>query len=152
MLRSDPIAFFLTWTTYGSWLPGDERGWTQRSAGKRPPDPVRRRNAAARQKEAAVVLSPAQREIVGAVIREHAARREWTLHAVNVRTNHVHVVVTAPGYAPKLVGEQLRGWGTRRLRATDPDRRNWWTEGGSAQLLFTEEDLAEAVHYVLDAQ
>jgi len=23
----DPLAFFLTWTKYGSWLPGDERGW-----------------------------------------------------------------------------------------------------------------------------
>ncbi len=23
----DPIAFFITWPTYGTWLPGDERGW-----------------------------------------------------------------------------------------------------------------------------
>jgi hypothetical protein len=23
----EPLAYFLTWTTYGSWLPGDERGW-----------------------------------------------------------------------------------------------------------------------------
>ena len=25
--HSDPLAFFLTWTAYGSWLPGDGRGW-----------------------------------------------------------------------------------------------------------------------------
>ena len=25
--RSGPMALFLTWTTYGSWLPGDDRGW-----------------------------------------------------------------------------------------------------------------------------
>ena len=25
----EPIAYFLTWTTYGSWLPGDQRGWVQ---------------------------------------------------------------------------------------------------------------------------
>ena len=33
----DPLAFFLTWTTYGTWLPGDERGWSrsQDSVGKR---------------------------------------------------------------------------------------------------------------------
>jgi hypothetical protein len=24
--RDDPLAFFLTWTTYGSWLPGDASG------------------------------------------------------------------------------------------------------------------------------
>ena len=22
----EPIAYFITWTTYGTWLPGDERG------------------------------------------------------------------------------------------------------------------------------
>ena len=27
-----PLAYFLTWTTYGTWLPGDERGWIE--AGK----------------------------------------------------------------------------------------------------------------------
>ena len=152
MLYSDPLAFFLTWTTYGSWLPGDGRGWTQKRGGKRRPDPVRRRDALARQTETGVRLGPAQRTLVEAVIQDHAARRGWTLHAVNVRTNHVHVVVTAPGYEPKLVGEQFRAWGTRRLRSLDPDRRNWWTEGGNAQLLFTEEDVAEAVRYVLEAQ
>jgi hypothetical protein len=25
----DPLAYFLTWATYGTWLPGDERGWIQ---------------------------------------------------------------------------------------------------------------------------
>jgi hypothetical protein len=24
--KADPLAYFLTWTTYGTWLPGDERG------------------------------------------------------------------------------------------------------------------------------
>ena len=152
MLSSDPIAYFLTWTTYGSWLPGDERGWTPRGGGKRPPDPARRRDAAARLREPPVTLAPAQRALVDAVIRDHAGRRGWTLHAVNVRTNHVHVVVTAPTYAPKLVGEQFRGWGTRRLKAAHPGRENWWTEGGTAQLVFGEDDLTEAVRYVLEAQ
>src|SRR5262249_3307643 len=23
------LAYFLTWTTYGTWLPGDARGWVQ---------------------------------------------------------------------------------------------------------------------------
>ena len=23
----EPIAYFITWTSYGTWLPGDERGW-----------------------------------------------------------------------------------------------------------------------------
>ncbi len=29
----EALAYFLTWTTYGTWLPGDERGWVQYSMG-----------------------------------------------------------------------------------------------------------------------
>ena len=152
MLHSTPIAYFLTWTTYGTWVPGDDRGWTERKFGKRPPDPARARAARSLQKEPPVTLTPSQRALVDGVIRDHARRREWALHAVNVRTNHVHVVLTAASHAPKVAGEQLRGWGTRRLKAAHPGRENWWTEGGSAQLVFDEDDLAEAVRYVLEAQ
>jgi hypothetical protein len=36
---ADPLAYFLTWTTYGTWLPGDERGWVERPGQFRPPTP-----------------------------------------------------------------------------------------------------------------
>lgn len=26
---SEPLAYFITWTTYGTWLPGDPRGWVK---------------------------------------------------------------------------------------------------------------------------
>ena len=26
----EPLAYFITWTTYGTWLPGDERGWNRK--------------------------------------------------------------------------------------------------------------------------
>jgi hypothetical protein len=35
------IAFFSTWTTYGTWLPGDPRSWYQRGRGLREPDALR---------------------------------------------------------------------------------------------------------------
>ena len=31
----EPLAYFLTWTTYGTWLPGDERGWNRKGEVKR---------------------------------------------------------------------------------------------------------------------
>jgi hypothetical protein len=30
-----PIAYHLTWTTYGTWLPGDSRGWVQSGSSQR---------------------------------------------------------------------------------------------------------------------
>ena len=46
-----PLAYFLTWPTYGTWLPGDERGWTAYHGGWRLPDPPRKLAARARMSE-----------------------------------------------------------------------------------------------------
>ena len=35
----EPIAFFLTWATYVTWLPGDDRGWIEYRHGWQLPDP-----------------------------------------------------------------------------------------------------------------
>lgn len=42
----DPLALFLTWTTYGSWLPGDERGWVEKPGRFRESDAERELNRA----------------------------------------------------------------------------------------------------------
>lgn len=44
--------------------------------------------------EPAITLDPQQRELVDDTIRCHCEIRHWSLHALNVRTNHVHVVIT----------------------------------------------------------
>lgn len=92
----DPLAYLLTWTTYGTWLPGNARGWTDKNKGKQPPDAAREAAARRRMTESACVLADEQRRLVEATIAEHCRRRRWELHAVNCRTNHVHVVVAAP--------------------------------------------------------
>jgi hypothetical protein len=91
----NPLAFHLIWTTYGTWLPGDARGWVEAGVpGVQPPDPGREDRARELMAESAVVLSPEQRRIVTQTIQDHARVRGWVLHAVNVRSNRVHVVVT----------------------------------------------------------
>jgi hypothetical protein len=41
---SKPLAYFISWTTYGSWLPGDERGWVEKGTeGIQEADETRRR-------------------------------------------------------------------------------------------------------------
>ena len=37
----DPLAYFITWATYGTWLPGDERGWVEYRHGWQLPDRAR---------------------------------------------------------------------------------------------------------------
>ena len=60
----DPLAYFLTWPTYGTWLPGDERGWIQYGRGWQLPDAVRKLEAEAKMTEDACRLDGEQRELV----------------------------------------------------------------------------------------
>lgn len=155
----DPLAFFLTWTTYGTWLPGDERGWVKQGAGFQRPDPERKFQAELCMTEEACILAPDQRRVVEETIAEHCRIRGWKLHAVNCRTMHVHVVVTADR-DPEVVRDQFKAWCTRKLKALQQShssfkqrlRRKWWTERGSERYLNDEESLEAAIHYVLEAQ
>jgi REP element-mobilizing transposase RayT len=147
----EPIAYFITWTSYGTWLPGDERGYWRKGEW-RPPNELFREMAASEMKETAFTLSPSDRKIVEKTIARHCEIRGWTLHTAKARTNHVHVVVTAPGYKPETVRDQLKAWCTRKLKPTNPGRERFWTEGGSRRCINHEDDLEAAIIYVNEAQ
>ncbi len=156
----EPLAYFLTWTTYGSWLPGDERGWVAKPGQLQVPDATRQEAAQRRMTESALTLDPEQRRIVEDTIAKHCRIRGWYLHAVNCRTQHVHVVVTAPKRHPKVVMDQFKAWCTRHLKdlerarnvAAESIRQNWWTQGGSKRWLNNEKSLREAIQYVIEGQ
>jgi hypothetical protein len=158
--RAEPLAYFLTWTTYGTWLPGDERGWVERPGQFQPPNPALEAAARSLLKEPPCVLAPQQRRLVEETIAKHCAIRGWHLHVVNCRTNHVHVVVTANA-PPKVVRDQFKAWCTRRLKEqqraanadpSQPVRLHWWTEGGSERWLNDQQSLLERIEYVRDLQ
>ena len=150
---TDPLALFLTWTTYGTWLPGDERGSRERGGRFRPPDARLRDDAARIMTENPCELSRPQRAAVEAVVRRHCEIQGWRLYAVNARSNHVHAVVVAPDVPPKKVREELKSWATRTLKRDDETgRRRWWSDGGDVTFLFTDAAVTEKVDYVLNRQ
>ena len=156
-----PLAYHLTWTTYGTWLPGDERGWVASGKdGIQMPDPQRELEARRSLVESPVVLTDGQRQVVEQTVRDHCQIRGWMLHALNVRSNHVHVVVTADR-RPEEVLNQFKAWCSRKLSddagltatvAKKAGRRRWWTEHGSTKWIFDEKYLEEAVQYVVERQ
>ena len=149
----EPLAFFITWTTYGTWLPGDQRGWKRRGdADIQPPNPIYEASAQGKMKEPAFLLSIADRKVVADTIGKHCEVRRWYLHAVNARSNHVHVVVTAPEYAPDTVSDQFKAWCTKKLKPYYPNRDRFWTERSSCRWINHEDDLNSAIVYVLESQ
>jgi REP element-mobilizing transposase RayT len=159
-MEQEPLAFFITWTCYGTFLPGDERGWTKWHKGEMIPHPRLEEWCRDQMSEDVVVLNEHQRILVNEVIREHCKIRNWTLHAVNCRTNHCHVVVTAPDYDGETVRDQFKSWAKHRLKdyqkrtatSGQSSREHWWTRKGSVRKLFDDESLEAAVLYTIEAQ
>ena len=150
---TDFEAVFITWTTYGTWLPGNRRGWRHRNDGHTMPKPLLEEWARKQLKGEAVLLSPPLRRIVESACQNHCSHRGWGLLAANARSNHVHVVIAANA-EPKTICDQLKANCTRELRAADPPLNvpRTWTRAGDCEILFNEDDVEAAVIYVKEAQ
>ncbi len=156
-VASHPIAYFITFTCYGTWLHGDPRGsWREPIYGqttKLAPNDSLRRRVADRLAADPFVMGPRERTVVAQAIEERAAAYGWPLLALNVRTNHVHVVVAA-GHPPGFVLSSLKARATTMLKSAglvSRDRRVW-TRHGSTRYLWDESGVDAAVDYVLNRQ
>ncbi len=154
MNSSDPIAYFITWTVYGTFLQGDDRWWRDRTEGSTPPQPKLERWHRDRLNHDVILLSDAQRELAEEEIERLGKYRGWRIWTAAARTNHIHVIVTAPEHSPKQVRDQLKANCTRVLREAYPIfvARPIWTVGGDRKPIYTKEALDRAIIYVSEAQ
>jgi REP element-mobilizing transposase RayT len=76
------------------------------------------------------------------------------LYAINVRTNHVHLVVSIGEKKPEVALNAFKANATREMR----ERGCWnrsrspWADKGSKRRLWNEKSLARAIDYVLNGQ
>jgi hypothetical protein len=102
------LAYHLTFTSYGTWLHGDDR-WSVDRKSKDidrkyvPPNPILHEFMEGRLKHPKVKLDAKARRIVREAIEDYCKFKAWQIHAINVRTNHVHVVVEAAEPASKML-------------------------------------------------
>ena len=150
-----PLAYFITFRTYGTWLHGDERGSVDLSHNvygtpRLPPNKQRKSYERSLLTSPPVKLGSRQRAAVEKGIRETCAIRKWRLWAFNIRTNHVHTVVSAKCEA-WLVLNALKANATRTLREEGcwRSKHSPWVRRGSKRRLWTERQLINAIAYVL---
>ncbi|HKR32184.1 MAG TPA: transposase [Terriglobales bacterium] len=156
---SVPLAYFITFRTYGTWLHGDERGAVDRFHNYYgtpwiPPDQDWRTRNERILNHDPVTLTDSQRNSIDHAIRQTCEMRSWLLRALNVRTNHVHVVLSADSNHPDRILNALKANSTSRLR----NDRDWsrvsspWSEGGSKRYVWTEVGLERVIDYVVNGQ
>ena len=153
-----PLAYLITFRTYGTWLHGDARGSIDRVHNRYrdpylPPSERWQYHNLKQLKTEPFVLGATARRSVEKAIRETCVIRKWHLQALNVRTNHVHAVVTANRRAGRVLNA-LKANATRQLREDQvwPHEFSPWADKGSKVSLWTERSVVAAIEYVLDGQ
>ena len=153
-----PLAYFISFRSYGTWLHGDDRGSIDRfhnryGAPYLPQSAIWERHNRKQRRGDPFILGAKERLSVQRAIRETCRIRNWHLQALNVRTNHVHIVVTA-NRKPGLLLNAFKANATRQLR----EDRLWrhpfspWADKGSKRFLWNERSVANAIDYVLNGQ
>jgi hypothetical protein len=149
-----PLAYFITATTYGTWLHGDERksvmvkdGFARRIESNDPFHQYQKN----RLKYPPVSFNAQQRQIVLDTLLQHCQLKAWRLYAAHVRTTHIHLVVQSDQTAEKVTSD-LKAWCTRRLREADCQMPKVWTRQGSTVYVFTWAKLIEKIRYVVQEQ
>ena len=145
--------YLITITTYGTWVHGDERGSVKRKGQFVNFDSNLKKREERSLKHPPIVFTNDQRAIVERTIREVCEYRHWELLALNVRTNHVHAVVSAGDSAEKIMNS-LKSYATRRLREAGElvEVQKIWTKHGSTRPINGEVSLRNTIHYVLECQ
>ena len=153
-----PLAYFISFRSYGTWLHGDDRGSIDRfhnryGAPYLPQTESWERHNRKQRKGDSFILGARERRSVQKAIRETCSIRKWHLEALNVRTNHVHTVVTA-NRKPGLILNAFKANAPRHLRENQLWQQQFspWTDRGSKIRLWNERSVANAIAYVLNGQ
>lgn len=167
--------WFLTNTCYGTWLPGDARGFVghvrehleeddladlrinHNSVGT---DYDKEMPGLERESQASMLGEPtyltvSQAQAVVEQFQQTAQVRNWELIAVAVMSNHFHILVGVEEDSDpaKLLGD-FKSWASRRLNEQfgkrDPAR--WWTTCGSKRKIRNTAGVIAVAKYILFRQ
>jgi len=167
MHSSEAFGLLITWTCYGTWLPGDPRGYvsnTQVGEGKwidkenepgapyRADDPYAIEQAQQRRRYPEIRLDRDQAVTVAECLIEAAHSRQWRILRGAIMANHVHVVImNCPSDGPG-VRRVLKGTTQAALSRRYRTVRKWWTQGGSNRYLNGADSVEAAIMYVRDQE
>ncbi len=156
-------ATLLTWTTYGTWLPGNERGSVSRApreTGRQelrnlPGEPYdgddssRETNAAERLEGEPVYLNSSHASVMLKTFADVCVRHGIEPLAFAIMRNHVHVLCQGEQHGRELLqlfkGNASRSLGLQFILRDSP---RWWTKSGSRRRIRGGADLTAAIDYV----
>jgi len=140
------LGYMVTWTTYGTWLQGEKKGYVKKGKILGERDNLRKSNAE-KLSQKPVRLKVREKEIVKRVILEKAQQVGHRILAIAVCSNHVHMVAAYDGRGVEKLVSRYKNAAYFALRK-DGFTGRVWTRGYDKRYCFDEESLLTRVDYV----
>lgn len=160
---TDPLAAFFTWTTYGTWLPGDPRGFVSNIL--KPGGGFERRHNVPGTPFTAddrYTFDRAQKLLKYPPVKLSLTTAAWAADGLvvaakdnklcivrgAVMATHVHLLVPLLDDKPKQVRKMLKGRASRHMSDQQGKTFQWWAAGGSDELVFTDDSMMNVIRYI----
>lgn len=140
------LGYMLTWTAYGSWLQGDKRKYVKNGRILDPNPSLETKNKK-HMKYPEVTLNAAQREIIEKAIIDESAELNQKIHAIAVRSNHIHLVTDCNFISAASAASHYKN-ASRLALQSNGFAGMLWTKGFSVRYCFDEDQLNKIIKYV----
>jgi REP element-mobilizing transposase RayT len=140
------LGYMVTFTTYGTWLQGDKRGWVK-NANIYQVNPCIEEANKEQMQHTAVRLSKIERDLVREAMLGKARERKQKVYAISVWSNHVHIVFENDGWPISKVVQAYKNAATVALKKNGFCGKVW-TSGYDKRYCFDEKALRKRIEYV----
>jgi REP element-mobilizing transposase RayT len=137
------VGYMVTWTTYGTWLQGDKRGYVKKGETLEGNERLQQANKDL-LKHNTIILTFAECDIVSKAIIAETQKIGHTIEAIAVRSNHVHIAARPC----KETIEQIVSRYKNISRIALNRKERIWTRGFDKQFCFSERDFKQRIEYV----
>ena len=136
----------ITWTTYGTWLQGDKRGYVKNGKILSENKNLWKRNKINQTKKA-IRLTKSNRQTVREAILNEAEKLGQAIYSMAVCANHVHIVAECIDETIETVVARYKKAARQALNSNGFVGRVW-TKGYDKRYCFDENSLKNKIDYV----
>ena len=142
------VGYMITWTTYGTWLQGDERKFVKNGE-TRGENIAIKRDCEKKMTGQAVRLGRREKTIVKDAILDASKRFKQKIPAIAVYSNHVHIVCEYVDVPIGIIAGYYKNAGRAALQKNGVMGKVW-TSGYNTRYCFDEKSLKNRIEYVLE--
>jgi REP element-mobilizing transposase RayT len=139
------IGFMATWTTYGTWLQGDKRGYVKNGTILEADAELEKRNEESLKHDKVKIPKHLRKTVENAILEE-AAEIGQKVYAIAVCSNHVHIVADNIGKRCGYSIGRFKKAATKILRKCG-FKNKIWTKGFNKRYCYHQHELDTKIKY-----